>query len=97
MTKRPKDPIKAAADKAKAWYRDPALLTEPVTMAWTPPEAVVDVGKIVAIEYESDKFDGQKRIYRHDVTQSRALLISPDGGTLIISPPFRVTTRGIEG
>lgn len=86
-----------AIDKARAWFRDSSLITNPEEMPYTPPESVVLVGEIVAIEYASDKFDGTMRVYRHDVTGHRNLMISPDGGTLIVHPPFKITTRGIEG
>lgn len=88
---------KAAEKKALAWYRKESLVTDPVEIDWTPPEAMVDIGDIVAIEYRSDKFDGKSKIFRHDVTKTRKLLVSPDGMTMIILPGFKITTRGIEG
>lgn len=90
--------IKAATKKALAWFRRPELVTAPeVLKGYTAPEAVVEIGEILAIEYRSDKFDGVSRDYRHDVTKHRRLFLSPDGGTIVVWPPFRVTTRGIEG
>lgn len=89
--------VSAAIKKAKAWFRDPKLVTEPEEVSWNPPEAAVHIGRIVAIEYESDKFDGVKRIYRHEVTKKRDLLVSIDGSTMIVLPGFKITTRGIEG
>lgn len=94
---RHKDAIKAATAKALAWFRRPDLTTPPQVIQWDPPEAAVLIGRIVAIEYYSDKFDGTPRVYRHDFTKMRDLAVSPDGSTLIVIPPFRVTTRGIEG
>ena len=61
------------------------------------PTAFLDAGRITSVEYESDKFDGTKRIYRHEVTKKRRLIISADGSTILIHPPFRITKRGIEG
>lgn len=89
--------IAAAVKKARAWFRDVSLVTEPEEIDWKAPEAAVHIGRIVAIEYESDKFDGVKRIYRHDVTKKRDLLVSIDGSTMIVVPGFKITTRGIEG
>lgn len=86
-----------AMKKAKAWFQDDALVTKPQVIDWTPPEAAVHIGQFVAIEYLSDKFDGTKRIYRHEVTKVRQMLLSPDGSTIIVDPPFKVTKRGIEG
>jgi hypothetical protein len=83
--------------KAKAWFGNDELVTEPELIDWKPPSAVVHIGRMVAIEYESDKFDGTRRVYRHEVTQFRELLLSPDGTCLIVLPGFKVTKRGIEG
>lgn len=87
-----------AAKKASDWYGKDALVTPPRRLkGFEFPDAFVEVGEITAIEYESKKFDGKKRIYRHDVTGKRKLLISVDGSTMIVSPSFKITKRGIEG
>jgi hypothetical protein len=57
----------------------------------------VEIGKIVSITYESDKYDGRKRLWKHDVTGDRTLHISTDGKVLVVLPGFKVTKRGIEG
>lgn len=89
---------RAALKKAKAWYGDEELVTEPKPLrGYSAPTAAVEIGTITAIEYDSNKFDGKGRIYRHDVTKKRKLFISLDGSTLIVWPPFKVTKRGIEG
>lgn len=91
---------KAAATsrkKALAWFRRSDLVDEPQTCTWEPPVSFIDVGNIEALEYTSTKFDDKNRLYRHEVTQKRKLLLSTDGSCLLIFPPFRVTTRGIEG
>ena len=87
----------AAIAKAKDWFGLDSLLTEPELVAWTPPEAAVLIGRLVAVEYFSDKFDGKGRVYRHDLDRPRDLAISVDGGTLMIFPPLKITKRGIEG
>lgn len=87
-----------AAKKAADWYGKDALVTPPRKLkGFTFPDAFVEVGEITAIEYESKKFDGKKRIYRHDVTGKRKLLVSVDGTTMIVFPGFKITKRGIEG
>ena len=90
-------PRARAEKKARAWYGKESLVTAAQEIDWTPPESAVHIGQMVAIEYLSDKFDGTKRIYRHDVTKVRQMLLSPDGSTIIIDPPFKITKRGIEG
>lgn len=93
----PSSAVGKAVKKAKAWNQNDDLVTEPILIDWNPPESAIDVGQIVAIEYLSDKFDGVKRIYRHEVTKKRKLFLSLDGSTLIVDPPFKITKRGIEG
>lgn len=84
--------------KALAWFGNENLLTEPKLLkSYNAPEAVVEIGNFIALEYESNKFDGKPRIYRHDITRHRKLYISPDGSTIVIWPPLKVTKRGIEG
>jgi hypothetical protein len=97
-TKNPKgNPEAVAEKKARAWFGSDALMTKAQEIDWTPPESAVHIGQFIAIEYLSDKFDGVKRIYRHDVVSVRQMLLSPDGSTIIVDPPFKVTKRGIEG
>jgi hypothetical protein len=64
---------------------------------YVAPQAAVEIGELVAIEYDSRKFDGTARVYRHDVTTKRKLYVSVDGSTLIVWPPLKITKRGIEG
>jgi len=87
----------AAIAKARDWFGLDSLLTEPELMDYQAPEAAVLIGRIVAIEYFSDKFDGKGRVYRHDFERQHDLILSVDGATMIVSPPMRVTKRGIEG
>lgn len=84
--------------KARAFYGNDDLVTIPQPIkSYRPPDAFVDLGEIVALEYDSIKFDGESRIYRHEATHKRRLLMSLDGGTFIVYPPFKLTKRGIEG
>lgn len=97
LVKNPSADVARATKKAHDWFRRADLVTAPEMVNWTPPKAAVHVGQILAIEYASDKFDGEDRAYRHEVTKHRELYLSPDGSTLIVDPPFKITTRGIEG
>lgn len=88
----------AALKKARAFFGNDDLVTEPQALkAYKPPTAFVDIGDFVAIEYDSDKFDGKGRIYRHEGTRKRRCLLSIDGSTMVFDPPFKLTKRGIEG
>lgn len=86
-----------ATKKAKAWNGKESLLTAPKKIKVADSHEFVEVGPIVAIEYESNKFDGTTRVYRHDVTKKRILHLSTDGEVILIKPGFKVTKRGIEG
>jgi len=87
----------AAIAKAKDWFGLDSLLTEPELVDYQAPEAAVLIGRLVAVEYYSDKFDGKGRVYRHDLDRPRDLAVSVDGGTMMIFPPLKITKRGIEG
>ena len=86
-----------ARQKAQAWYGRDDLVTEPKPLKIADNLEFVEVGPILAVEYESNKFDGKKRAYRHDVTHKRIMHISTDGTVIIIKPGFTITKRGIEG
>lgn len=92
------DAARRAHAKAAAFYGRDSLTTPPKKLkGYDFPEAFVEVGTITAIEYDSHKFDGRTRTYRHDVTAKRKLYLSVDGSTMVVWPPFKVTKRGIEG
>jgi hypothetical protein len=97
MTRKPSEATKEATRKAEEWFDCEALMTEPQQLKWKPPRAAVLVGQIVAIEYLSDKFDGKERVYRHEFDELRLMAISPDGATIVVDPPMKITRRGIEG
>jgi len=88
---------KKALAKAIAWNQNENLVTKPKQIKIADDLEFLEIGKILAIEYESNKFDGKKRAYRHDVTGSRTVSISTDGTVIIVKPGFKVTKRGIEG
>lgn len=89
---------KQALEKARAFYGNDELVTVPKKLkTYKMPEAFLDAGEFIAIEYDCIKFDGESRIYRHEITKKRRLLISVDGSTMIVDPPLRITKRGIEG
>ncbi len=88
----------AALKKARAFFGNDDLVTEPQALrSYRAPVAFVDIGDFVAIEYDSEKFDGKDRIYRHEGTRKRRCLLSIDGTTMVFDPPFKLTKRGIEG
>ena len=86
-----------AIKKAAAWYQKESLVTGAETIRLPATVEAVKIGKIVSITYESDKYDGRKRLWKHDVTGDRDLHISTDGKVLVVLPGFKVTKRGIEG
>lgn len=87
-----------ALKKAAAFFgRDDLVNNARELKGYEAPTACVEIGDLVALEYDSHKFDGKSRIYRHETTRKRKMLISLDGSTIIIWPPLKVTKRGIEG
>jgi hypothetical protein len=89
---------KEALEAAAAFYGRDDLVTKPRKLrGFKMPNAFVDIGDFVAIEYDSDKFDGKARIYRHEGEVKRRMLLSKDGSTAIFVPPFGLTKKGIEG
>lgn len=87
-----------AVKAATAFYGNAELATKAKKLrGYKAPLAFVDIGDAVALEYDSDKFDGKPRIYRHECEVKRKMLISTDGSTVVFSPPFKVTKKGIEG
>lgn len=93
-----RDLERAAERKAADWYQDDSLVTKAKPLrGYEAPNAAIEVGDMVAIEYSSKKFDGVTKTYRHEATKKRKMLISLDGSTIIVWPPFKVTKRGIEG
>ena len=97
MTRAPSQATAEATRKAEEWFGSDDLVTRPEQLKWKPPRAAVLVGQIVAIEYQSDKFDGIERVYRHEFDELRLMAISPDGTTIVVDPPMKITRRGIEG
>ena len=59
--------------------------------------AAVEIGGFIALEYDSKKFDGRNRVYRHETDVKRKIYISTSGDMIFVIPPFKVTKRGIEG
>ena len=90
--------VKEAKDAALRWYQDPALVTEAKELVgYEAPQAFVDIGTIVSLCYRSNKFDGKMRDWEHEFTRKRRLLVSRDGSTMIVDPPFQFTKQGIKG
>lgn len=91
---------KEALEAASAFYGREDLVTKPRKLRrFKMPTAFVDIGDFVAIEYDSDKFDGKPRIYRHEGEKKRRILMSKGGEytVMIFSPAFGLTEKGIEG
>jgi hypothetical protein len=89
---------RAALKKADSFFGPDGPKTPARALrGYTAPQAAVEIGELIALEYESAKFDGERRVYRHDITHKRKIFISLDGSTLIIWPPLKLTKRGIEG
>lgn len=90
-------PGRVALKKATAWYQDERLVDGVKTIRLPHTVEAVEIGKLISITYESDKYDGRKRLWKHDVTGDKTLHISADGKVLVVLPGFQVTKQGIKG
>jgi hypothetical protein len=67
------------------------------------PEKFVHIGKAVSLIYESDKFDGKKRLYKHDFKKHGNILAKPEGANgfsdliLMNNLKFKIKKEGITG
>lgn len=76
----------------------PVSLSYPVLMnsEIDSPDDLAELGKVEAIQYSSDKWDGVERSYRHDFDDPPALLCDSDND-LILMGNYKITRKGIEG
>jgi len=75
----------AIAVKTKAMKR-PAPLTT----------TAAELGKLVAVTYRTDKFDGRERDYEHEFETLPSLVTDPEGqGLHIVGGAFKITPDGI--
>ncbi len=76
--------------------------TQTQSITFQVPRALAQLGlRVVAIEYESDKWngggDGTRAIYRHEFDRSDRLYYDPESHWLYIhGPKLKVTKAGIE-
>ena len=62
------------------------------------PPVVVELGRLAALVYRSDKWVGRPRTYIHVLEDPPRLVSDPAGRRLfIVGGSYRVTSRGIEG
>lgn len=99
LKRRNPSPEAVAEKRAANWNQNDRLDTKARRIRVEMPEAFVEAGEIVAIEYRSRKYDGRSKVWRHEVTGKRELHIgqSKDATVMVIRPPFKITKRGIEG
>jgi hypothetical protein len=62
------------------------------------PPVVVELGRLVAVMYRSDKWVGHPRTYIHYMEDLPRLVSDVTGRQLfVVGGNYRVTARGIEG
>lgn len=62
------------------------------------PKELVFIGKATELNYQSDKWDGKSRHYRHKFKTFGNVLASPDGTMVIITGlNFKIKPEGITG
>lgn len=67
------------------------------------PDKFIHIGKAVSLIYESDKFDGKPRLYKHDFKKHGNVLAKPEGKSgfsdliLMTNLKFKIKKEGITG
>lgn len=68
------------------------------------PKELIFIGNAVSLIYESDKFDGKKRLYKHDFKKHGAVLAKPMNNKtgfsdiiLMTNLKFKIKKEGITG
>ena len=62
------------------------------------PDKWIFIGKATEINYQSDKFDGKARHYRHKLKSFGNILISPNGKTILITDlKLQIKKEGLTG
>lgn len=94
--------LNAAVREAAALYRRftrlPARAVERVPHRRLIPPVVVDLGRLMAVVYRSDKWVGHPRTYIHRMDDPPRLVSDVDGRRLfVVGGSYRITDRGIEG
>lgn len=87
-------PEAKALAAARRWYQKDSLLTEPLPVTVPDVLKLRDAGPITAIEYDSRKYTGRSKIWRHEVTKPRRLLVSD--GSPIATGAGALRTRRID-
>lgn len=107
--RRPKNPcpprpnrsqLAHAADLSKRFHGPPPRYRKRVNLNW--PKAVASLGRCMRLDYLSDKFDGKRRVYRHDFGDPPDVYAAPGkqpGGKtmLIVIGKFQLKRAGITG
>lgn len=92
----------SSAQVARAAHRVETFTGKPARRVREVPgdlgDTLAKLARVSAIEYESDKYDGKRRRYRHEFEKPAYLACDPRGRFLVIyGRHIRVTARGIEG
>ena len=100
LEKRP--PLNADIEDASALYRRfsqlPAQSLRRVACQRVMPPVVVELGRLMAVIYRSDKWVGHPRTYIHYMEDPPRLVTDADGRQLfVVGGSYRITARGIEG
>ena len=94
--------LNRAVEDASALYRRftrlPARSVQRVSHQRLVPPVVVELGRLVAVMYRSDKWVGHPRTYIHYMEDPPRLVSDVAGRQLfVVGGNYRITARGIEG
>ena len=90
--------IEDASALYRRFTRLPARSVRRVSHARLVPPVVVELGRLVAVMYRSDKWVGHPRTYIHYMEDPPRLVSDVAGRRLfVVGGNYRITARGIEG
>jgi len=90
--------VQDASGLYRRFTRFPARSLQRVSHRRLMPPVVVELGRLAAVVYRSDKWVGHPRTYIHYMEDPPRLVSDVAGRRLfLIGGSYRVTARGIEG
>lgn len=95
----PESSVDRASRTVRKWQDRGPIRVKRKRMKPPPPlkGAAAELGKLHAVTYESNKFDGKKKLYEHEFGDPRpSLVTSPEGkGLYVVGGGFEITPDGI--
>jgi hypothetical protein len=59
------------------------------------PRHLAGLGELVEVVYESNKYDGKKKLYKHRTKRPRPVLAAGDGHVFVVGGNMKATPDGL--